>query len=138
MSHYLILVADEARARLFLSQSNTGALTEINALVNPDARLREQDLISDSHGGNPHDAGKHGDVHMQIAERFSRQVSEALSDAATRYQPERIHVAAAPRFLGMLRKHRANGAMGSITEEMPKDLTRLSAEQIRSHLPEHL
>jgi len=138
MSHYIVLVADEARARFFMTQSRTGALTEIDALVNPDARLREQDLVSDSRGGNPHDIGNHGEVHARIADSFAKQVGQSLGKAVAKYRPDSIHVAAAPRFLGMLRKHWSDGIQSDITQELPKDLTQLSPDQVRAHLPEYL
>ena len=138
MSSYLVLVADQARARLFKTQNRTGALTEIQGLTNPQARLREQDLITDGSGGNPHDLGNHGEVHAHLADNFAKDVSAALEKAVSDTKPDRVHVAASPQFLGLLRKHWNPATQAKIAQELAKDLTHMSPEQIRSHLPELL
>ena len=138
MSTYLVLVADQARARLFTSQNRTGTLAECEALANPKGRLREQDLVSDGRGGNPHDIGNHGEVLANVADGFARDVGHALDSALTRHQPDRIYVVAPPQFLGMLRKHLSTAVKNKIAQELSKDFSHMQADEIRAHLPELL
>lgn len=136
MNVYLILVADQARARLFKSVGRASALTEIQGLVDPQARLREQDLVSDASGGNPHDIGHHGEAHAHMADDFAKVVCQTLDNALKEHKSARILVAAPPHFLGALRKHMSNEIQRRIVMEIAKDLTMFSPDKIRSHLPE--
>lgn len=136
MKAYLVLIADQARARLFIATNPTAALTEIQDWANPQARLKEQDLVSDASGGNPHDVGHHGKVHAHFADEFAKGVCRALSIAVKEHKPERILVAAPPHFLGILRKHMDTETQCKITMELGKDLTMLTPDKIRSHLSE--
>jgi len=138
MTTYLVLVADQARARLFTTQSRTGALTEFQGLANPQGRMREQDLVSDSRGGNPHDIGNHGDIQANIAEGFAREVAHALDAALTQHHPDRIYVVAPPQFLGMLRKHQSTAVKNKLAQELSKDFSHMQPDEIRAHLPELL
>ncbi|NPU91618.1 MAG: host attachment protein [Gammaproteobacteria bacterium] len=138
MGSYIVLAADQARARLFKSEKREGALLEITGMANPEARLREQDLVSDASGGNPHDIGNHDSAHQHVAEVFAKQVGQALEQALQAHKPDRIYVLASPSFLGLLRPHWSTALKGKIAQEFAKDVSRMPAEQIRSYLPELL
>ena len=138
MGSYIVLAADQARARLFKADKREGALVEITGLANPEARLREQDLVSDASGGNPHDIGNHDSAHQHVAEVFAKEVGKALDQAAQAHKPDRIYVLASPSFLGLLRPQWSAALKGRIAQELAKDVSRMPPDQIRSHLPELL
>ena len=138
MSNYLVLAADQGRARLFKSENRNGPMQEIETLTNPQARLKEQDLVSDAAGGNPHDVGSQTHAHAHAAEVFAKVVSQALDQATTEHKAERIYVLAAHQFLGLLRPHWSHAVKAKIAEEYAKDVSHQTAEQIRQHLPELL
>ena len=87
-----VLVADSSRARLLKREKNR-SLTETEAFVCPEERLREQDLTSDR-GGRSFDSsgsGRHGmepatSQHERVAIDFARQLAEERG-FATRWGP---------------------------------------------------
>lgn len=138
MGTYIILAADQARARLFKAEQRTGPLVEFSGLANPEARLREQDLVSDACGGNPHDLGNHDTAHRHVVQVFTKQVSQALEQAVQSHKPDRVYVLASPSFLGLLRPHWNTALKSKIAQEFAKDVSQLSPEAIRGQLPELL
>jgi protein required for attachment to host cells len=138
MGTYIILAADQARARLFKAERREGPLVEFSGMANPEARLREQDLVSDASGGNPHDLGNHDSAHQHVVQVFARQVSQALEQAVQSHKPDRVYVLASPSFLGLLRPHWSATLKAKIAQEFAKDVSRLSPEVIRGQLPELL
>lgn len=134
MTSTLILVADESRARLFSRHKRGDALHELSGVVDPEARQREQDLVTDKAGGNPHDQGHQGTIHQHLAQVFARTVVRALDEVVAREQPERVVVIAAPHFLGLLRPQYSTAVKALLDGEFDKDLSGQSAEEIREHL----
>ena len=82
--------------------------------------------------GHEHDASEHE------RDRFAREVAKALADACRKDRFARLHVLAAPRFLGALREHMDDDTRARLAGEHDVDVTAETAEQIRSRLPEHL
>jgi protein required for attachment to host cells len=138
MGTYIILAADQARARLFKAERREGPLVEFSGMANPEARLREQDLVSDASGGNPHDLGNHDSAHQHVVQVFAKQVSQALEQAVQSHKPDRVYVLASPSFLGLLRPLLSTALKSKIAQELAKDVSRLSPEAIRGQLPELL
>lgn len=142
-----VLVADASRARIFEAESRLGPIRELHDLVHPASRVREQGLVSDSPGqgrghalgGGPgHSVGHEHDASRTEEERFAREVAESLARACAKGRFQRLHVLAAPRFLGLLRKRLDGATRALLVSEHDLDLSTSSAEQIRAHLPERL
>lgn len=138
MGSYIVLAADQARARLFKAEKREGTLVEFTTLANPEGRLREQDLVTDASGGNPHGIGSLDTAHQHMAEVFAKQVGQALEQAAQTQKADRIYVLASPGFLGLLRPHWNSQVKAKIAQEFAKDVSRMPAATIREHLPELL
>ncbi len=141
-----VLVADTSRARIFEADKPRGPLSEVETLVHTESRLHEQDLTSDrrpgrnsgGNGGSGHSMGHEEDPKRQEGIRFAKHVSQYLDSAHNERRFERLYVVAAPSFLGDLRHNIGKPVAGAINGEIPKNVTRLSAGDIRQHLPERL
>lgn len=141
-----VLVADTTRARIFQADKPLGPLHEVETLVHTESRLHEQELTSDrrpgrntgSNGGSGHSMGHEEDPKRQQGIRFAKQVSQFLDGAHNDRRFQRLYVVAAPAFLGDLRQNLAKPVAGTINGEVPKNVTRLNAADIRHHLPERL
>lgn len=140
-----VVVADQARARVFSASDQRGPLEEIEDLANPEGRLHDRDLNADSPGRafdtmgeGRHAMGKHHSPKEQEAIRFAHQVGERLAsglhDGAYRY----LIISAAPRFLGLLREALPEDVAKHVVLELHKELTSLERDEIRAHLPERL
>lgn len=140
-----VVVADQARARLFSAFDQNGSLEEVEDQANPEGRLHERDLKTDSPGRafdsmgeGRHAMGKHHSPKEQEAIRFAHEVAERLAaglhDGAYRH----LIISATPRFLGLLREALPEDVAECIVLELHKDLTALSTDEIRAHLPDRL
>ncbi len=140
-----ILVAERSRARIFTLQNRVAPLQELESLVHPQSRLKESELVSD-HAGKLSDKGQPGthaapsatSAKEKEAELFARQLCQRLEQGRAQQQLERLVVIAAPDFLGLLRQQMGAALRALVVAELDKNLATASAEQIRSHLPEHL
>jgi len=140
-----VVAADASRARFFQAEVPGGPLEEISDLVHPASRAREQGLVSDSPGrgrgaaGAPgHSVGHEDDARRAEAERFAREVAQALAKARAKGRFNRVHLLAAPRFLGLLRAHLDAQTRTLVASEEDVDVTALSVGDIRARLPRRL
>jgi protein required for attachment to host cells len=141
-----VLVADTTRARVCSAPKPLGPLEEVETLVHTESRLHEQALTSDqrpgrrqgSNGTGGHSMGHEDDPKRHEQQRFARQICDYLTEAHNAHRFERLYVVAAPTFLGDLRQGLPKALSQAITEEIPKNITRLTLTEIREHLPERL
>lgn len=141
-----ILVADETRGRIFCAESRKGSINELEVLVHPEAKLSNQNLVSDASGLNR--GGKHGDGQHRLDEKsdlaqhhasqFAKDIVHRLHKARCEKKFSNLVIVSAPKFLGTLRKEINNGLKQHISYELDKDLTKLNADEIRQHLPSPL
>ncbi|OBS10415.1 host attachment protein [Acidihalobacter prosperus] len=140
-----VLVANAGRARLFCSSSRNGKLVEQAAWVDSEARLKARDMLSDK-AGRAHDTSgqsRHAmaprvDPKSEEAMRFARMVCDRLAEVMRNTPCERLHIAAAPAFLGRLRECMGGSLRGKVSSEIPKDLTAFDGLHLRQHLPDFL
>ncbi|MEJ2061306.1 MAG: host attachment protein [Gammaproteobacteria bacterium] len=140
-----ILVADASRARVFRAESPTGGLIEIEDFTHPEARSHDQELTSDlpgrafdSMGANRHAMEQQTEPKKEEALVFARELGARLEAACESGDYDKLYVIAAPAFLGMLRDALGKGTRGVVAQELDKDLTWQTAEEVRGHLPSHL
>jgi protein required for attachment to host cells len=145
MSMAWIVVADAARARIFSSGQNTSSMKEIETLNNPEGRMHEQELTSDlpgrtfdSAGEGRHAMGKAVDPKKHATIDFAKSIASHLDNARSQNKFSTLVFIAAPAMLGHLREALNAETKKLVIEEIDKDLTQHSEEDIRSHLPEHL
>lgn len=140
-----ILVADSSRARIFTATSAIASLQELETLAHPEGRLHEQDITSDlpgrsfdSQGQGRHAMGAKIEPKQQEQITFTRRICDRIEMARGQGEYDQLILVATPTLLGLLRKQLSTDTTKRITHELVKNITRLSAEQIRQHLPERL
>lgn len=140
-----VLVADSSRARIFKTDGPRAELQEIETLAHPESRLHEQNLTSDlpgktfdSHGQGRHAMEPKMSPKQQERLSFVNQICDRLDDAVGKGWVQQLILVASPSLLGLLRKHVSTDTEKRITYQLDKNITQLSAEQIRQRLPERL
>ena len=144
MKQTWLVVADNSRARIFSTDSFTGPIEEIESIVHTEARLHEQNITSDLPGRG---SGKGGTGHAYQDEtapkeqeniNFAKQVAHELDSARKGNKFKQLILIASPGFLGNLRNQLNSQTQKMACYELAKNLSQLSAAEIRSHLPERL
>jgi protein required for attachment to host cells len=148
-----IAVADDSRARIFLSRSDQ-PMRELENLVQPESRLDEHERHADAKGhydsagiagsGSPgHDGTIHGSGHSaeprtstenKHEAQFARRLAQRLEGARREGAYEHLILIAAPRFLGRVRAQLSPQVMKRLAHTIAKDLTKLSVTDIESRL----
>jgi protein required for attachment to host cells len=136
-----ILVADEARARLFEAVRRDGEIEEIYGFVHEASRAHGRDLTTErpsrtqeSVGGARHAIEPHTDIETIEAQRFARALAEFLEGGRTSHRFDQLTLLAAPRFLGLLRSALGTELRKLVTREVAKEVTTERADQIQARL----
>ncbi len=139
-----ILIADSTRARVFTADTPSSPLEEIEDFSHAVGRLHDREMTSDlpgkikSVGGGGHAFEQPTDPKKHEADNFARNVAQFLEDAHNANRFEQLLIVAAPSFLGLLRNNLPKQIKKLVHFELDKDLTILSAADIRQHLPQYL
>ncbi len=144
MSKKWVVVADQSKARIFTVDDPRGPLLQVDELEHPEARKREQELISDrpgrsfdSAGQGRHAMGTSVEPKKEEAVRFAKQVADYLQAAHHEGRFNRLLLVAGPPLLGLLRD-KLKSLSGANISEIDKNLGQYEAPEIRSHLPDRL
>lgn len=137
-----VIVCNHSRARLFKA-NGMSLVSELSDQVNPAARLREQDLATDTpgtyrgggSGGQQHVEEPRTSQHDKAAECFARDIAATLDHAIRDHQLQKLYVIAEHDMLGLLRKELSQQAKSLIVEEIGKDIVMRTPAQIRDYLP---
>lgn len=140
-----ILVADEARARVFEARRPDGMLVERESFIHEEGRQHARDAMADrlprtqeSVGSARHAIEPRTDLETIEATRFAHELAALLETGRVGRHYERLVLVAAPRFLGVLRAVLPDGVQQLVVGSMPKDVTRESPEALRERLKELL
>jgi len=120
-----IVSADSARARVLQVADREKRLAEIEDLLNPEGKLHEGDLVSDTE--EPSDAHEHS------IDLFSKRVGEYLEKARTQHRYDKLYLVAPPKFLGKLRKNLGREVEKLLADELDKDLYRANARELERY-----
>lgn len=143
-----VVVADSARARVFRAESRIGPLEELMDLADSQGRLHPGDIYTSeqtrrlelgangSRQGSDYEPARPPD--KMLAQRFAKEVADHLRRATLEKRYQRLVVIAGPEFLGLLREELDDNTRSRIALELPKDLSKLRADRLRSYLPERL
>lgn len=141
----LVVAADSARARLFHADTPDAPLREIDALLNPDSRLHEHDLVEDTAGrrGTRPTQAKRSAFGGQTAKRhraetFALEVCEHVARDLRQTRARRIYLVAEPEFLGLLRQRMPAALKRRVAGAVAKSVTGKPAGRIRATLPDRL
>jgi protein required for attachment to host cells len=140
-----ILVADGVRARLFSPTPEGDALTELEDFSNPDGRKPRQAYDRDSPprtmesmGHSSHAIQPHTTAEQKVAERFARELGDALERGRVDHDFKHLFLVAPPRFLGTLRRALGKQLSACVVGQLQKDLTGLSSQEIHSRVSKAL
>jgi protein required for attachment to host cells len=131
-----IVAADESRARVLQVTDREQRLTEVESLLNPSGRLQDREIESDARdrfpGGNAWEPRVSAVEHRN--ELFAKRVGDYLDHARQERRYDQLVLVAPPKFLGALRKELHKEVEKLVADELPKDLSWLSARDLQQHL----
>ncbi|MGZ5007893.1 MAG: host attachment protein [Methylobacter sp.] len=139
-----ILVADNTRARIFTAETPSSPLEEIEDLSHTEGRLHDREITSDlpgrikSAGTVGHTYDQPTDPKKHEIDNFAHRIARYLEDAHNANRFEQLLIVAGPSFLGLLRKQLPENIKKLVCFELDKEITLLSAADIRQHLPQYL
>ena len=139
-----IVLADAASARMYEPQANGRDWTLIAELEHPEGRARDSELGRDKPGRVQQSAGGRSAMEPPTPrkkvemEKFARRIAQALDDALTRKQYDRVVLAAPPAFVGLLRATLTDRVAKRISTTLEKDYLHLEPPELRERLSEHL
>ena len=134
-----IVLADEGRARILAMREAGTELAEVEEMTDAAAHADNADLRHDAYGrrggsdlrmggNNTESAGEEKLDHE--AELFARRVAQELLSAYQGKRFDELRIAAAPKFLGRLRKELDTQVQKCVTRELDKDLLQLDERAV--------
>jgi protein required for attachment to host cells len=147
-----IVAANAGRARFFSLAQPNGRIEEINDMVNTAARLRDNEIETDTLGqraaaDSRHNVGlgpttssdyqPHQTPQQHEAELFARDVAKFLLKAHHEGRFSHLSVVASPEFLGVLRRQLDPQLASKIDAEINKDFTHASGEELRERIRDY-
>ena len=136
----LVVVAESSRARVFAMENPNNSLTELEDMIHPEGRAHMHDLTSDLPGRSfdRHGQGRHAmevpvDVKEQEAIAFAERLADFINSKFSDGGTDRLYIAAAPHFLGHLRKKLGDEAKRHIVRQLNKNLVTMGEAEIRRH-----
>jgi len=145
MSKVWVVTADGSRAQILESPNRVGPLKPVTRLEHPEARMKDSELYADSPGRafDSTGSGRHAmenevDAKKMESIRFAKQLCAFLKEKSEAGTFDRLVLAAAPQFLGLLRDNLDKNVREKISAEVDKDLVSETPDDIRAHLPDFL
>ncbi len=140
-----VLIADGARARLFVVEEGTADLKPALGQEFIGTNLPSREIASDRPGRSFDSAGsgRHAmepptDPHRHAERVFAQEVAAVLENALRRNEFHNLVVVAPPKALGDLRGEFSDALRNRVTAELNKDLTKVAIHDLPSHLAEIL
>jgi protein required for attachment to host cells len=132
-----VIAADASRARV-LQVASREKLAEVASLNNPEGRMHERDLISDAHprfrpGESPGSDPQETSAVDHATEMFAKRIGHYLEKARTDHRYDELVVIAPPRLLGVLRREYGKEVGKLVKDEVPKDLSWLSKQELEGY-----
>jgi protein required for attachment to host cells len=143
-----IVAADAGRARIFADTDRNRPLQEIEDMVNPAARMRTSDQLSDKMSPTAAAASVHGTggalpssqyqpqqtVEDREAEMFAKSICAFLLKGHQDNKFQKLELIAEPKFLGVLRAIVDPQLKPLISREINKDYSQFSGHQLREQM----
>ncbi len=140
-----LVVADSSKARIFLTDSRTGPIKEIESIVHTEARLPEHEMTSDQPGKSSGSGSAGGHAYQSKVSpkeqeniNFAKSIANELDDARKKEKFKQIILVSPPDFLGNLRHNLNSQTRKLVYFELAKNFSQLKAEEINAHLSESL
>ena len=136
-----IIVADAARARVFISEGGQLRPKNDAQFEFPAAHVPSRDLVSDrpgrtmeSVGGAHHAEEPRTDPHRAAKTAFAKLLANFVEQSAKESKFDDLVVVAPPQMLGDLRDALGRHATERLVRTAAKDLTKIPASEIEAHL----
>ncbi len=140
-----VVTADAGRVKIWTVRTPSSPLELVREMESPEGRMHERDLTSDlpgrvfdSKGSGRHAMEQEVSPKKEAAIRFSHELAAVLAEAHNHSAFDKIYLAAAPSFLGLLRDCCKETLKQCDVIELDKDYVALAASELRSRLPEYL
>lgn len=124
-----IVVAESARARIFIMSGIGGKLQEVIDLSHPESRLHDAELSSDLPGRtfDSQGQGRHGmepatDPKEREAQVFAAEIARHIERGRHEGNFDALVLIAPPKFLGRLRAELTKPARDALVGELDKNL----------------
>jgi protein required for attachment to host cells len=133
-----LVVADEGVVRIYEKPPTGGDLEPVAELADEDAHGHRADLRRDAYGrrgagarpgSSVTSAASDDEMHREGA-RFAARIAQWLAEALAQKRYDELRIAAAPRFLGQLRKALGKQVADVVAEEIAKDFTHEGAKEL--------
>ncbi|MDX1733789.1 MAG: host attachment protein [Halioglobus sp.] len=132
-----VIVANNARARIFASHDVLNHLEEQEDFVHTEAHLSNQELVSDAPGKsrNPHGSlDPETSPKEHEAQEFARLLAARLKQMHNERHFEQLFLIAPPAFLGLLRKSLHKTLDKLVERTIDTDLTDASVDKIIDYI----
>lgn len=135
-----VLVADEAMARILEQPPEGGDLLPVQELTDPDAHARESEMHRSPHGrrGTQATVSAGDSERHQHAQVFAGRVADYLAECLRQKRYDLLHIVAAPRMLGYLRKALSPQVAEAVGITQDKDLVQHSNAELSRRLAQAL
>jgi protein required for attachment to host cells len=136
----LVLVADGGKRLMFRNEGDAIAPNLIVENVETRSNPADRDQKSDAQGQRPssatlgQDSTDEVDYHQQEEDRFAAATADLLKQRAMRGDYQQLIIVAAPKLLGVLRKHYHPEVERRVIAEIAKDLTGHPKDKIEAAL----
>lgn len=137
-----VIATNASYSKIYRAESND-KLVELAHFEHEESRLLTRDLVSDGQPGrsterqDPRMFATHGKTPARLKEKdhFAEEIATYLEECLIKGEYERLYVIAGPQFLSLLNHHLSSNVKKAIFSEIPKDLSKQGAEEVRAHLP---
>ncbi|NBS64395.1 MAG: host attachment protein [Betaproteobacteria bacterium] len=136
-----VVVADSARARIFVATELPAPLREIEDLIQPEGRMSERTLLHDrpgrsfeSVGGARHAISPHTSPRALSRHRFAERIAERIDRGLAEGSFRRLALVAPPAMLGALRAALSPPCKAHCELEIASDIGRMGRVDIERHL----
>lgn len=137
-----IMIADAARAAIFVPHVIGKELETVREFSHPQSRAKNADLLTDRSSQVQHARFAQfapamtapTEPKMLEAEEFARTLAHELKRASDGHEFDRIALVAPPHFLGLLREALDEQVALKLVASLPADLTRIERHQLWPHL----
>lgn len=140
MNTVWVLVADEAIARILEQPQEGGDLVSVEEMTDPDAHASESEMHHGPHGrrGTQPTVSAGDSERHQHAQRFAARIAERLAETLREKRYDLLHIVAAPRLLGYLRKSLPPAVVAAVGITQDKDLVQQSNAELSRRLADDL
>lgn len=136
-----IVVANSTYSKIYRAE-DTRKIVEFKTLEHLEGHMKAQELVSDNQGRNTNSKtygtdtmGDKLTLKTKESMHFADQIVAFLDEGWKNGECERLYIISKAPFLGHLRESLPPHLAKMVHSEINKDLTQLTAEQVREYLP---